>query len=320
MKDRYTQVAPDAEEKQKQQFDSWLNREDISFENEHARTAYRTRVARLRDAVRLEDPPDRVPVCPSPGFFPVEDAGMLLQEAMYDYDRMTAAWRKYHEEFDPDVYFPPTSIVPGRVLDILDLKLYQWPGHGVARERSYQFVEGEYMKAREYQAFIDDPTAFSIKVYFPRIFGALKALEKMPGMPPPSEIITLAGGVLPFADPEVQKALQDLMQAGTEAARWFGTVRTLNLSMWAKGYPSFSGGLSKAPFDFVGDSLRGTAGIMMDMYQRPDELLAACERLVPLMVQRGVETARSNRHSLVFMPLHKGADGFMSDKHFRTFY
>jgi hypothetical protein len=229
-------------------------------------------------------------------------------------------WKKYHEDFEPDAYFAPTSIVPGRVLDILDFKLYQWPGHGVSRERPYQFVEGEYMKEGEYQEFIDDPTAFFIKVYFPRIFGALKALEKMPSMPPPPEIITLATGVLAFADPGVQKALHDLMQAGTEAAQWVERVRALNQSMWARGYPSFSGGIAKAPFDFVGDSLRGTAGIMMDIYQQPDELLEACERVVPLIVSRGVSSAKASRHCLVFMPLHKGADGFMSDKHFRTFY
>jgi hypothetical protein len=320
MTERWATVLPDAGRRQEQHFNAWLTRDDIPFEGEEAGRAYRRRVTRIRDAIRLENPPDRVPVCPSPGFFPLEAAGMTLHEVMYDYDKLVQAWTRYHEDFDPDAYFAPTSIVPGRVLDILDLKLYHWPGHGVSRERPYQFVEGEYMKEGEYPAFIDDPTAFFIKVYFPRIFGALRALEKMPPMPPPSEIITLASGVLPFADPAVQKALHTLMEAGTEAARWVERVRALNRSMWAKGYPSFSGGISKAPFDFVGDSLRGTTGVMTDLYRHPDELLEACERVVPLMVSRGVESARANRHCLVFMPLHKGADGFMSDRQFRTFY
>jgi hypothetical protein len=320
MKERWTEVAPEAGQRREQHLHAWLMREDIPFENEGAEQAYRRRVTRLKDAIGLETPPDRVPACPSPGFFPPEHAGMSLHEVMYDYDKLVQAWTRYHEDFEPDAYFAPSVIVPGRVLDILDLKLYQWPGHGVSRERPYQYVEGEYLKEGEYRAFIDDPTGFFIRVYFPRIFGALKALEKMPPMPPQPEIITLATGVLPFSDPSVQKALHMLMQAGTEAAQWVERVRALNLSMWGKGYPSFSGGISKAPFDFVGDSLRGTTGVMTDLFRHPDELLEACERVVPLMVNRGVESARANRHCVVFMPLHKGADGFMSDRHFRTFY
>jgi uroporphyrinogen-III decarboxylase len=38
------------------------------------------------------------------------------------------------------------------------------------------------------------------------------------------------------------------------------------------------------------------------------------------MVKGGVASAKANGHSMVFIPLHKGADGFMSDKQFQTFY
>jgi uroporphyrinogen-III decarboxylase len=87
-----------------------------------------------------------------------------------------------------------------------------------------------------------------------------------------------------------------------------------------KGYPAFSGGFTKAPFDVVGDSLRGTKGIMLDMFRYPDELKEACERLTPIMVKCGVSVCRANGHIMPFIPLHKGADGFMSDEQFRTFY
>jgi len=59
---------------------------------------------------------------------------------------------------------------------------------------------------------------------------------------------------------------------------------------------------------------------MMDMYRHADELLEACERLTPFLVKAGVATGRTNGHPLIFMALHKGADGFMSDQQFRTFY
>jgi len=80
------------------------------------------------------------------------------------------------------------------------------------------------------------------------------------------------------------------------------------------------GGRCRAPFDMLGDTLRGTRGIIMDMYRQPDKLIAALESLTPLMIEMGVSGARSATMPLVLIPLHKGADGFMSDEQYRTFY
>ena len=50
-----------------------------------------------------------------------------------------------------------------------------------------------------------------------------------------------------------------------------------------RGYPDFSGGFTNAPFDVIGDTLRGTRGIMLDMYRHPDEPIEACERIIPFI-------------------------------------
>ncbi len=84
--------------------------------------------------------------------------------------------------------------------------------------------------------------------------------------------------------------------------------------------PAFIGGACKAPFDTLGDTLRGTRAIMLDKFRQPKKVLAAMERLVPLAVASGVRAATANHVPVVFIPLHKGADGFMSDKDFKTFY
>ena len=320
MKRRWTEVEPGAKEKQEQQFATWLSGAGIPFESPEAEKVYRERIGLIKDAVQLVRRPQRVPVCPSPGFFPISYAGSTVYEAMYDYEALARIWERYCNDFAPDAYNPPTTIVPGRVFDLLDFTLYKWPGHGVSKDHPYQFVEGEYMKAEEYPALIDDPSGYFLRVYFPRIFGALKSFERMPNFPLIHEMMFVPPGVLPFGTPEVQKSLHDMMEAASESTRWAQRVRALNGSIMGRGYPTLSGGASKAPFDVVGDSLRGTAGVLMDMYRHPDELLEACERLIPFMVRAGVVTGKANGHSLIFMPLHKGADGFMSDKQFRTFY
>jgi uroporphyrinogen-III decarboxylase len=59
---------------------------------------------------------------------------------------------------------------------------------------------------------------------------------------------------------------------------------------------------------------------MLDMYRQPDKLLEAMERLTPLMIKMGISAAQANRNPVIFMPLHKGADGFLSDEQFKKFY
>lgn len=320
MKERFLEVADDANRKQNERFETWLSGEGIPFVDDHAAAAYRERITLIRDAIQLRHKPGRIPICPSAGFFPIEYAGITMYDAMYDYRALKKAWETYHNDFEPDAYTGPTSIVPGRVLDILDMTLYHWPGHGVAGDREYQFVEGEYMRSAEYQDLIDDPTAFFLTVYFPRIFGSLKPFETLPLLPPVNEIPVIPPTVMRFGTEAVQKAFQSLGQAGKEALRWRDAVAQINAGIMGKGFPAFSGGFTKAPFDVIGDSLRGTTGVMLDIFRHPDELKEACERLTPIMVKCGAAACRANGHIMPFIPLHKGADGFMSEDMFRTFY
>ena len=44
------------------------------------------------------------------------------------------------------------------------------------------------------------------------------------------------------------------------------------------------------------------------------------DQLTPIMVKMGVANAKLNGIPIVFIPLHKGADGFMSDEQFKKFY
>lgn len=320
MKERWIEVATDAEEKQEARFDQWIAGEGIPFVDSDAEAAYKERVILMKDAIQLKKAPQRIPLCPSAGFFPVQYAGITMYDAMYDYDALAKAWEKYCRDFTPDAYNAPTSIVSGKMLDILDFKLYQWPGHGVAKEHEYQYVEEDWMKAEEYQDLIDDPTGFFLNTYFPRIFGSLKGFEKMPLFPPVHEIPCIPPAMIPFGMEDMQAALKSLMEAGEETIAWITALRNLNGRMMGDGYPSFSGGFSKAPFDVIGDSLRGTRGVLMDMYRYPDELLEACERITPFMVKVGINSCKATGHIMPFIPLHKGADGFMSDEQFHKFY
>jgi uroporphyrinogen-III decarboxylase len=320
MQERFVDVSTDAEVNQDLQFDVWLRGDGIPFADDDASAAYRERVSLIKDAIQMKKVPDRIPICPSAGFFPIQYAGVSMFDAMYDYDILTEAWTKYCDDFTPDAYNAPMSIVPGKPLDILDFRLCKWPGRGVSKKQEYQYVEEEFMKADEYQDLIDDPTGYFMSTYFPRIFGTLKSFEKLPLLPPVNEIPCIPPALIPFGTTEVHAAINALMEAGQETMRWLEAVRSLNKSIMGKGYPAFSGGFTKAPFDVIGDTLRGTRGIMLDIYRHPEELKEACERLTPFMVKAGVASSKAAGHIMPFIPLHKGADGFMSEEQYQTFY
>jgi uroporphyrinogen-III decarboxylase len=93
-------------------------------------------------------------------------------------------------------------------------------------------------------------------------------------------------------------------------------------SQWvqARGYPAQRMMLAKAPFDTIGDTLRGTKGIIMDLYRRPEKLLEAVDAVTDFTIKQTIEAANAIRATTVFFPLHKGADGFMSPKQFEKFY
>jgi hypothetical protein len=299
----------------------WLSPANAKFISPKTEKEYKGRVQRFLDAIHLKEP-DRVPCYPMMGFFGAYYGGITTREAMYDYDKLFDSYRKMILDFQPDAHGGVTTAPPGRCYDILDYKLYAWPGHGVPENASYQALEGEYMKADEYDSLIDDPTNYFIGTYFPRVFGALDAFKSIT---PLTNIMEMYGGftgaaLASWGKPAVQEALKKFMEAGAEASKWMQTVVKYGADMTANGFPGFFGGGTKAPFDMIGDTMRGTKGMIIDMYRQPKKVLRACEQVTPLLVKMGVNAAKNNGNPVVFIPLHKGADGFMNDEQFKKFY
>ena len=84
--------------------------------------------------------------------------------------------------------------------------------------------------------------------------------------------------------------------------------------------PMDMGSMGVAPFDFVGDTLRGMKGVMMDMYRRPEKLLAAMDKFRKINFEACLQAYQATGRKVVLFPLHRGSDGFMSLEQFETFY
>ncbi len=292
---------------------------DVPFQSAEAKASYQASLTRLKDAILLREP-DRVPVTVLPSMFPYLNAGMTVEEAMYDYDKCTSAFKKFILELKPDMNIGASAPGPGKFYEILDYKLYSWPGHGVAPEHCYQCNEAEYMTADEYDLFMMDPSFYFRNFYLPRVFGALGGFSMLAPYTSILEMYGVAFNFIPFALPPVQATFQKLFEAGAEALKWAMATGAADGELTTLGFPSILGGFTKAPFDVLGDTLRGTKGIMLDIYRQPDKLLAAMDKLVPIMIAMGVGAAQQTGKPLIFIPLHKGADGFLSDAQFKKFY
>jgi uroporphyrinogen-III decarboxylase len=70
----------------------------------------------------------------------------------------------------------------------------------------------------------------------------------------------------------------------------------------------------------VADSLRGMRGSITDMYRQPDKLLAAVDFFTPIAIHSAIGQAKRSGNPRVFMALHKGAGGFMSNEQYARFY
>jgi len=280
---------------------------------------FEERTKRVEDAIQLKVP-DRVPFLPFFSFFPAKCAGISFEEAMYDYDKLGLAWKKAMLDFQPDMYVNPYGLIAiGPTFEALDYKQLKWPGHGVDPNLTYQYVEGEYMKAEEYDAFLFDPSGFMIRTIFPRICGALEPLKMLSPIPW-AYYIRIVPNIAVLGMPEVAGAFESLLKAGAEAQRVMSKASAFIEEMEGLGFPCQFGSGAYAPFDYIGDFLRGTRGIMLDMYRNPDKLLEATEKALPIMIESGTSLAKRAGIPRVFIPLHKGADGFMSLEQFKTFY
>ncbi len=309
-----------AEEKREIRYQRWLSSGKTLFASHEAHQAFIAREKRLNDAIQLKVP-DRVPIwLQDLGFFPAKYVGITFQEMMYNGEALVTAYKKTILDFKPDMYFRPPLPAPGEVLKILDCKQLKWPGGGLSPDCPFQYVEGEYMKADEYDAFIDDPTDYVIRTYLPRFLGTLESFKTLP---PLKQFLKGYMG-LPtgsaFMKPEVISAFKSFFRAGLLMQKHEATVQSFHLDMRRAGFPEAFGASVVPPFDIISDTLRGMRGVMLDMYRQPDKLLEAIEKITPFQIESVISGANMSGNPRAMLTMHRGADSFMSAFQWETFY
>lgn len=249
----WTELTP--EEKRAERLKKWLSAEGLVFPTPEAKNAYQTRLQRIIDAISLKEP-DRVPCSLPVGSFPAYHYGLSTYITMYSYELAKDCAIKFMHEFESDTF--SGGISSGFVSDIVKTKSMKWPGHGLPKDAPmHQFVEGEYMKAEEYDLLIDDPSDYCMRYYLPRSSGAFEAFSKLM---PFRNIMGMSTSFLGACmDPEVQASLQAILDATKEMGKMREAMKEIMQEALALGLPSLmSGGQAHAPFDIFADTMRGT--------------------------------------------------------------
>ncbi len=223
-------------------------------------------------------------------------------------------------DFQPDVLSDTFLLLAwAPTLEILDYKQLVWPGHGGKPNATYQFVDREYMKSEEYDEFLSDPSDFLLRRFIPRAWGLMQPLSRLRHLSRAWYTMS-AIYVSAFGNLEVAEALEGLIKAGKEVRKMMAKAFEFIDEMEAMGFPRQFVTTSYAPFDYIGDFLRGTRGILMDIYQNPDKLQEAIDKITPHMIEQATAVRKTDGVNRVFMPLHKGIDIFMSQEQFKKYY
>ncbi|MCL6480052.1 MAG: uroporphyrinogen decarboxylase [Peptococcaceae bacterium] len=240
--------------------------------------------------------PDKVPIRLTLSEFMAKYAGFTLQEIYYDMEKNIAAVNKVLADFDLDVVGSPPSLWWASLHDAVGAKYLKFAGRQLEENRQFQYMEGEYMLPEDYDAFIADPTKWILNTYLPRIHEE-------------------------FAQPGSYRANIALIKGAAAFMMSNGMMQQAG-AMWAKEYgvPGGISGILKAPFDTLGDTLRGLKGIMTDLRKRPDKVLAAMEVIVPHNVFFVLATSGGDTVLPAFLPLHRGSYPFLNPQQWDTFY
>lgn len=283
------------------------------------RSLFDERLDRIMAAVALR-PTDRVPAIFYTMFWHARYGGFSCRDAMYDYPKVSDVMRSILLEFQPDAYaLPHVTTAVGPAMERIGYRQMKWPGHGTAENVSYQYLDREYMKAEEYEDYLFDPTGFYLSKYLPRVadeFAGLERLVDLPGM----YYIPLIHGMRNFAAPKVVSAFTAMREAGEEARRMLVHAAGFAAEMAELGFPQSQGVMANAPFDYFGDNFRGSKGILLDMYRRKDQLLAAMDKAGVFILRQALATGSRSASKFVFIPTHWAFDGFMSLPQFKAFY
>lgn len=289
--------------------------------------AYLAREKRIFDAFNVRKP-DRVPVAPLVvTYYATKQEGILNKDVHYDFDLLYKAYERAAFEYNWDCA-PPSGVLPdGKLIDLMGMTQIRLPGRGVGDDLSFQFVDGQYMFANEYDEMLADPNGFAIKKLWPRVSSTLAPISNVVNLLPTMHLASISNaymvsGVLLnlFATPEMLDTLKKLPLAVEQTMKTLQVNAAYTQRMAELGFPTIFTAFAETGYDFFSDFLRGLRGVMLDLYRDPERLLETINIFSKISIETAIMQAKMAGSKGVFIPLHRGSAGFMSNEQYEKFY
>ncbi len=248
--------------------------------------------------------PDKVPS----RLFAAEVAGKSVgynaQEVTHDLDKGLEAVIQMCKQVNLDATVVNMVYVWTGMTESYGTRYYKVPGIDIDEDEPFQYWEPRteeegFMKADEYDRFIEDPNEFVMNVWAPRISKYFVA----PGEANTTKnnLAWLKGGI------SMMTYFNKLFAQVDRMKNECGTV-------WAIA------GALKAPFDILADKFRGFRGIAYDIHRQPAKLLKATEAVMPHMKWNALAGADPEKKVPISLWMHRGATGFFSEENFERFF
>ena len=139
--------------------------------------AFFERAGRVKTAVALGTP-DRVPFVPTMGNLVAHEYGACVKDAMTDQTTILPALDRLLEDIKPDYFYAP-DFFPKNTMDILRPINMNYAGKTPAfgDNFTYQVMDHTFMEDDEYDAFLQDPSAFLMHRVLAEKYEALGGLK-----------------------------------------------------------------------------------------------------------------------------------------------
>ncbi|MHC4149707.1 MAG: uroporphyrinogen decarboxylase family protein [Planctomycetota bacterium] len=263
---------------------------------------YSERLKRYITAMRNEKP-DMIPIRPFVAEFAAKYAGFTCQDVTCDYEKAFLAARKCAADFDWDAVVGNMVYVWSGLTQAVGLKYYAVPGVDLPADCGFQYreppEEQAHMKPEDYDALIEDPTGYLFNVWLPRVSSDVRAMGEETSYR--NNLSFLKGGM-------------SMLTYFTAFGRQNALLRS------ESGTVSAISGILKAPFDILADKLRGYIGLSMDLFERREKVLAACEALMPHLTAVALAGADAEKNVPITIWMHRGCVPFVSQEDFEGLY
>jgi hypothetical protein len=281
------------------------------------------KLKRINDAIALKEP-DMVPMTPPTELFPIFNAGYTVAEVIYDtsLSKMRHAAIKYLKDFDPDQGTGVGMVFAGEgpALEMSAPKNMRWagmPGDIIDKNSLQQFIEFPLLLDDEFDEFFSDRTGWILRKALPR---SAELLEPFSAFYPDAVVSGARQMAAVFSTPQFKEMIKKFWAIDEFYKSYQEKSAEIAREIEEMGYPNLMGGMAGVPFDSYSDFYRGTILSLTDLYDRPEYV----ERYIEEAFEQQIEMIRATKGigegKFVFMALHKGMDGFMSDEYYRKYY